>query len=128
MAEARSPRRGEIWYVDFDPARGSEQAGRRPALVIQNDAGNASHVYPNTIVLAMSTARRNGPLNVRVEAHRATGLRETTWVKCEQVLTISKFRLLGRGPLGRLDDETLRKVEVALLLSVGIGLPRDDGG
>ncbi len=57
-------RRGEIWYVDFDPARGSEQAGRRPALIIQNDAGNESARYPNTIVLAMSTKGRPVPFHV----------------------------------------------------------------
>ena len=31
------PKRGEVWLVNWSPARGSEQAGRRPALVIQND-------------------------------------------------------------------------------------------
>ena len=34
------PRRGEVWLVNWNPARGSEQAGKRPALVIQNDIGN----------------------------------------------------------------------------------------
>ena len=37
MAEAR---RGEIWWVDLDPTRGHEQAGRRPALVLSVDAFN----------------------------------------------------------------------------------------
>jgi mRNA-degrading endonuclease toxin of MazEF toxin-antitoxin module len=32
-----NPKRGEIWMVDFNPARGSEQAGKRPALIIQNE-------------------------------------------------------------------------------------------
>jgi mRNA-degrading endonuclease toxin of MazEF toxin-antitoxin module len=31
------PKRGEIWIVNWNPSRGSEQAGKRPALVIQND-------------------------------------------------------------------------------------------
>ena len=34
------PKRGEIWLVNWNPARGSEQAGQRPALIIQNDIGN----------------------------------------------------------------------------------------
>ena len=33
----KHPKRGEIWLVDFNPARGSEQSGQRPAVVIQND-------------------------------------------------------------------------------------------
>lgn len=33
-------RRGEIYLADLDPVRGHEQAGTRPALIIQNDIGN----------------------------------------------------------------------------------------
>jgi mRNA interferase MazF len=116
------PRRGEIWYVDFHPARGSEQAGRRPALVIQNDAGNQSAGYPNTIVLAMSTKGRPVPFHVGVEPSAGTGLRETTFVKCEQILTISKSRLLGRKPVGRIGASGMKQVEIAVMLSLGIGL------
>ena len=120
--EEPAPRRGELWWVDFAPVRGAEQAGRRPALVIQNDAGNESALYPNTIVLAVTTRGRRIPFHVRVEAGPSSGLRETSWVKCEQMLTISKSRLLGSEPIGRLAPEALRKVEVALLLALGIGV------
>ena len=58
---ARAPARGDIWIVDFNPARGSEQAGKRPALVVQNDVGNRNERYPNTIVLAMSTKSKPVP-------------------------------------------------------------------
>jgi len=122
MADRPAPRRGEIWYVDFDPARGSEQSGKRPALVIQNDAGNASERYPNTIVLAMTTKGKEIPFHVLVTPGPGTGLRETSWVKCEQILTISKVRLVGEGPLGRVTREELRRVEVAVMLSLGIGV------
>ena len=47
------PKRGEIWLVNWNPARGSEQAGKRPALVIQNDIGNEK--APTTIVAAISS-------------------------------------------------------------------------
>ncbi|HHY95809.1 MAG TPA: type II toxin-antitoxin system PemK/MazF family toxin [Firmicutes bacterium] len=47
-------RRGEIWLVDWNPGQGSEQAGMRPALVIQNDIGNRHS--PTTIVAAISSA------------------------------------------------------------------------
>lgn len=120
-ADRPVPRRGEIWWVDFDPARGSEQAGQRPALVIQNDAGNLSALYPNTVILAMSTKGKAIPFHVRIDPVPSTGLRETTWVKCEQILTISKARLVGRGPMGRIGPVEMRKVEVAVWLSLGIG-------
>ena len=46
-------RRGEIYWVDFGTPRGSEQAGKRPALVIQNDVGNESS--PTTIVAGITS-------------------------------------------------------------------------
>ena len=121
MSDASSPRRGEIWMVDFNPARGSEQAGIRPALVIQNDAGNANPRYPNTIVLAISTKGKSVPFHVRFDPTKGNGLRETSFVKCEQILTIAKARLVGR-PMGRATPVQLRNIEVALLLSIGVGL------
>ena len=41
---------GEVWLVNWNPAGGSEQAGKRPALVVQNDIGNEK--APITIVAA----------------------------------------------------------------------------
>ena len=116
------PRRGEIYWVDWSPARGSEQAGKRPALVVQNDAGNASPTYPNTIVATISTKGRAIPLHVRLRASRRTGLTETSFVKCEQILTISKERL-SAAPVGHLDARELREVDVALRLSLALELP-----
>jgi mRNA interferase MazF len=107
--------------VDFNPARGSEQAGIRPALVIQNDVGNSSERYPNTIVLAVRTKGRPVPFHVRLEPSRSNGLRESSFVKCEQILTLAKVRLLRR-PLGRVTAAQLRRIEAAVLLSIGIGL------
>jgi mRNA interferase MazF len=122
MSEYSSPRRGEIWYVNFSPSRGSEQAGKRPALVIQNDAGNTNPRYPNTIVLAMSTKGKRVPFHVKIDPAKSTGLQETTFVKCEQILTIAKARLIGKCPLGRVSAGEIRKVEAATLLAIGIGL------
>jgi mRNA interferase MazF len=121
LTERLGARRGEVWYVDFDPARGSEQAGRRPALIIQNDAGNASTAYPNTIVLAISTKGRDAPFHVKVDPSAANGLRETSYVKCEQILTISKARLVGSRPIGRVERPDLKRIDIALMLSLGIG-------
>ena len=58
------PRRGEIWLVNWNPARGSEQTGKRPALIIQNDIGNEK--APTTIVAAISSSVKLYPMNVCV--------------------------------------------------------------
>jgi mRNA interferase MazF len=120
MSEPPRPRRGEIWLVDFNPGRGSEQIGQRPALVLQNDAGNQNPRYPNTVVLAMSTRGKPIPFHVRIAPDGENGLREVTYVKCEQILTLAKARLLGRAPLGRLTAVEIRKVEMAVKLSLAL--------
>jgi mRNA interferase MazF len=113
------PRRGEIWVVDFNPGRGSEQIGRRPALILQNDAGNQNARYPNTVVLAMSTKGKPIPFHVRIPPSPENGLSEETYVKCEQILTLAKARLEGRR-LGRISPEELKRVETAVKLSLAL--------
>ena len=120
MSDLPLPRRGEIWIVDFSPGRGSEQGGERPALVLQNDAGNQNSRYPNTVVLAMSTKGKPIPFHVEIAPNPGNGLREITYVKCEQVLTITKSRLQGRAPLGRITSAEMRRVEIAVKLSLAL--------
>lgn len=87
-------RRSQIWLVDWSPGRGSEQMGKRPALVIQTDAANTNPRYPNTIVLTLSTKGLPVATHVKIAPDARNGLCEPSWVKCEQVLTISKDRLV----------------------------------
>ena len=120
MADRPVPRRGEIWIVDFNPGRGSEQLGKRPALVLQNDVGNENPRYPNTVVLAMSTPGKPVPFHIEIQPNRQNALRRVTYVKCEQILTISKARLLGPNALGKLPPADMQKVEAAVKLSLAL--------
>jgi mRNA interferase MazF len=104
--------RGDIWIVDWSRGRGSEQAGMRPALVIQTDAANLNSRYPNTIVLTISTKGKAVPFHISLNHSRESGLKKKSFVKCEQVLTISKDRLVRR--VGHLDQKQLGEVEEAL--------------
>src|SRR6266516_6817922 len=113
-----SPRRGEIWDVNWSPGRGAEQQGVRPALIIQNDRGNGSLSYPLTIVASMSRTEREVPLHVRIAPNEENGLTDLTDVKCEQVMTIEKSRLIRRR--GIITSEELSKVDVALKLSLNL--------
>jgi mRNA interferase MazF len=113
-----SPRRGEIWDVNWSPGRGAEQQGTRPALIIQNDRGNASPMYPLTIVASMSRTERELPLHVRLAPTEENGLTDNTDVKCEQLMTIEKSRLLRRR--GSISVDELSKVDVALKLSLDL--------
>jgi len=113
-----SPRRGEIWDVNWSPGRGAEQKGTRPALIIQNDRGNASLSYPLTIVASMSRTERELPLHVRIAPSEENGLSDFTDVKCEQIMTIEKSRLIRRR--GSINSEELSRVDVALKLSLSL--------
>jgi mRNA interferase MazF len=113
-----SPRRGEIWDVNWSPGRGAEQQGTRPALVIQNDRGNASSSYPLTIVASMSRTERELPLHVRIAPTHENGLTDYTDVKCEQVMTIEKSRLLRKR--GSISGDELARVDNALKLSLSL--------
>jgi len=113
------PRRGEIWLVDWSPGRGSEQAGKRPALIVQNEHGNLSERYPNTIVVTISTKGRDLPFHVLIRKSKTNGLRADSYAKCEQILTISKSRLVGK-PWGHVTVEETSAVEDALKLSLSL--------
>jgi mRNA interferase MazF len=113
-----SPRRGEIWDVNWSPGRGAEQQGTRPALIIQNDRGNTSLSYPLTIVASMSRTERELPLHVRITPSLENGLTDHTDVKCEQVMTIEKSRLIRRR--GAITSEEMLRVDQALRLSLNL--------
>ena len=115
---APNPRRGEIWDVNWSPGRGAEQQGTRPALVIQNDRGNSSSSYPLTIVASMSRTERELPLHVRISPSPQNGLTNDTDVKCEQVMTIEKTRLIRKR--GSITPEEMHLVDHALKLSMDL--------
>ena len=107
-----SPVRGEIYDVDWTPARGSEQAGARPSLVIQNNIANGVTAYHVTIVLAISSKLKGHPPMVRVEPTNENGLTVTSEINVGQIMTIDKQRLGRRRGMLSVDD--MKKVEVKL--------------
>lgn len=109
------PRRGEIWLVNWNPSRGSEQAGRRPALVIQNNIGNENAA--TTIVAAISSSLKLYPMNVLIEPDES-GLQKTSIVNTSQILTVSKLRLEKK--LGKLGRGKMEQVDKAIKLSLSL--------
>jgi len=109
------PKQGEVWMVNWNPARGSEQAGMRPALVIQNDIGNEKAT--TTIVAAISSSVRRYPMNVEIRPPEG-GLKQPSIVKSGQIMTISKERLERR--LGSLSIARMDEVDKAVKLSLSL--------
>jgi mRNA interferase MazF len=111
-----TPHRGDIWLVNFDPALGSEIRKTRPALVIQNDTGNA--VSPLTIVAAItSTIKKPYPFQVALSAGNG-GLQVDSVVTLNQIRTVDRQRLVTR--LGTLSHRTMQLVDRAIAVSLGI--------
>ena len=110
-----TPRRGEVWLVNFDPGRGSEQRGIRPALVVQNDTGN---IYSTTtIVAAVTTTIKEFPVTVVVPAGEG-GLKQQSMINLAQLLTIDKGRLQKR--LGHISDSIMQRVDKAIRVSLDV--------
>ena len=109
------PKRGELWLVNWNPSRGSEQAGIRPALVIQNDIGNEKS--PTTIVAAISGSVKIYPINVKISPGES-GLEKPSIVKTGQILTVSKERLMKK--IGKVGRDTMQAVNIAIKLSLDI--------
>lgn len=114
---ARQVRRGEIYWVDWNPGRGSEQLGVRPSLVIQNDVGNAFGV--NTIVATITTPiGRMYDFQVVIEP-ADSGLPRTSLIDLAQIMTIDKGRL--KEKCGQLSPAKMAQVDRAIMVSLGLG-------
>ena len=85
-------RRGEIYFADLDPHYGSEQGGKRPIIVIQNNTGNK---FAPTVIVAAVTSKvskkPNQPTHVLIEKNPAFS--RPSVVLLEQIFTIDKERI-----------------------------------
>jgi mRNA interferase MazF len=105
-------KRGEVWWVSFDPAVGGEIRKTRPAVVVSNNAANA--VLNRVVVVPLSSQTSKlypGEARVQVEGRESKAM-------ADQIMTASKERLRSR--LGALSPNDLRAVEDAVLVQLGI--------
>ena len=99
---------GEIWWIDPTPKIGSEQRGRRPALIIQNDVAN-QYLRTVIIVVISSTGSMNMPEMVDLSEY---GLKENSHADFAQIFTIDKSRLIAK--IGKITSDKWLQVEGAL--------------
>ncbi|HNY36154.1 MAG TPA: type II toxin-antitoxin system PemK/MazF family toxin [Candidatus Pacearchaeota archaeon] len=112
-----TPKRGEIYIVNFDPTVGSEISKTRPALILQNNIGN--HYSPVTIVAAIGSHFDDTiyPTEVLIIPPEG-GLSEKSVIILNQVRTIDKKRLVKK--IGELNLKSMQKVDRALEISFGL--------
>jgi mRNA interferase MazF len=112
-----TPKRGEIYLVNFDPTIGAEIKKTRPALILQNDIANR---YSSVTIVAAITSKFEEPLyptEVKIEVNEG-GLKIESVILLNQLRTIDKKRLIKR--LGELKPGSMIRVDQALMISLGL--------
>jgi len=110
-------KRGDIWLVDLNPVRGSEQRGVRPCLVINNDVTNEHAPTICVVPLTSNLAGRRLPINVLL-TREDTSLKRDSLLLGGQIRTVAKKRLLRK--LSVLRSERIADIETALRLYLGL--------
>jgi len=114
-------KRGEVYDADLDPVRGSEQAGKRPIIIVQTDRLNKIAGYTVVVVIPVTAEqvdqRRRYFNNVFIPQGEG-GLTQDSVALCGQVRALSRDRLIRKR--GDLSATTMGKIEFALRLVLGI--------
>ncbi len=104
-------KRGEIWWVNFDPSQGGKIKKRRPAVIVSNDSSNKFLNRVQVIPLT-SNADRLYP----AEAYVKVGDRMAK-AMADQLTTVAKERLINR--MAEISSEDMEGVERAMMIQLG---------
>ncbi len=112
MRNNDSPKRGEIWLVDFSPAIGSEIKDLHPALVVSVDELNKS-VWGLIVVCPITTFRKKKTFRLHVLISPPEGgVKHISIIRCDQVKSVSIQRFSRRW--GEVSKDTMQKVNYIL--------------
>lgn len=107
-------KRGEVWWVEFDPAVGSEIRKTRPAVIVSNDAANRNLARVVVVPLTSSMGRQYpGEALVSVGGNQSKAM-------ADQIMAADKRRL--KSQLGLLSKADMLAVEDAI--RIHLGMPR----
>ncbi len=113
-------KRGDVYWAILAPRSGSEQAGRRPVIVVSRDAFNQAPGWRSVIVVPVSTSASQaprGPTAVALPAG-AGGLAQESIALCHQVTTLDRSKLATL--LGSLTTTQMHEVEEGLRIALGM--------
>lgn len=109
-------KRGDIYMAQLEPVIGSEQGGRRPVVIIQNNQGN---LHAPTVIAVPLTGSPKPDLPTHALLPMGEGgLWRDSIALCEQVRTLEKTRLSRR--IGAIGPKAMARIEKALRVSLDI--------
>lgn len=107
-----APKRGEVWWVSFDPSIGTEMKKTRPAIVMSNDSANEFLERIQVVPLTSNTTRiYPSEALVLVQGRKSKAA-------ADQVATVSKMRVFKK--IGSLSARDLAEVEYVLKVQLGL--------
>ena len=108
---------GDIFLIDFDGAKFSEQCGKRPAIVVSNDKGNQHSPTMLVVPLTTKNKKKSLPTHLTIEPEKS-GLKEISTALFEQVKVADKKRIIKK--IGRIDNSLIEKIKKGLTIAFGI--------
>jgi len=103
-------KQGEIWYVNLNPTKGSEQAGFRPVVII---SGNLLNAYLNVVICCpLTTKVKNYKGNVVLQPSKLNNLNEVSEILTFHIRSISKERLTKK--IGYISKEEFQQLRIGL--------------
>lgn len=108
--------RGDIFFANLGEPYGSEQSGVRPVAVVQNDMGNRHST--TLVVIPLTSVQKKTRLPTHIYVGKCFGLQIESMALVEQITTIDRCRL--HDYIGHINYATMKRLEAAILISVGI--------
>lgn len=112
--------RGDVFLADVNPRSGSEQAGRRPVIILSHNGFNRTPNWRSIIVVPLSTSinqARRGLTAIPLFAGEG-GIPNDSVALCHQITTIDKRKL--REKLGTLSSEQMSEIEGGIKAAIDL--------
>ena len=106
------PKRGDVWWVNFDPAIGTESMKTRPAVIVSNDISNEFLERVQVVPITSNVTKiypSEAIVTLRGKKNKAAA---------DQITTVSKLRLRTR--IARLTEDELASVEFVMKMQLGL--------